>query len=92
MAKPPFVLFGFDVEASDPLAATITADVQGEFPVVKDLLPGGPQSMHAIETTELMMIRLRNEIIRYFVQKDEQHGGRLRYCVFLIRMQDGVIE
>lgn len=92
MPTPPFVLFGFDVNQAEPLAASIIDDVQRNFPFFGNVFSGGPDGMFAIETSELKMIQVRNGIITYLASKDQEHAGKLRFCVFLIRMQDGVIE
>ena len=83
--KAPYLIVGFDVDPSDPNCNAIMQDVEGNFPLVGTMLPLAVANLHAIPVPPSQMTTRQDELVNYFMLKDQQHNGALRFVVQLCR-------
>lgn len=83
----PYLIVGFDVDAANPNAAKIIADVQASFPLVP-VLPLGVENFWAVEVPPSQMNARFERVVKYLSQKDQQHADALRWVVQLCLSSD----
>jgi hypothetical protein len=86
--NPPYLLFGFDVDPSDPSAADIIRDVEHDFPLTAGIVSLGVEHLFLVEVQPSQMTAKLRQVNSYLVQKDEAHAGVLRWMVQLCRSSE----
>lgn len=86
--RPPYLLFGFDVDPRERGAAGIIADVERDFPITKGILPFGVANLYAVEVPPSQMTAKLRQVGAYLAQKDRSHQGMLRWVVQLCRSSE----
>jgi hypothetical protein len=80
--NPPYLIVGFDVDPADPNGPTVIEDVQHDFPLT-GILPLGVENVFALEVPLSQMNARFQQVRAYLAQKDQDHGGVLRWVVQL---------
>jgi hypothetical protein len=85
LPKAPYLIVGFDVDRGHPNCDEIMTDVEDNFPMVGTPLDAAVNNMHIIEVPPSQMTARLRELIAYFMLKDGEHGGAVRWVAQLCR-------
>ena len=81
--KAPYLIVGFDIDPTDPNCDTIMKDVEDNFPNVGPMIPLAVANVFAIPVPSSQKGGRQDQLIQYFLAKDLQHNGTVRFVVQL---------
>jgi hypothetical protein len=88
MPTAPYLVFGFDVERTNPNAETIIKDVEDNFPIHQGVGPLGVEQTFLVEVPPGNAIAVFRDVAAYLTLKDLQFGGDLRWFVQVCRSRE----
>jgi hypothetical protein len=81
--KAPYLIVGFDIDPTDPNCDAIMKDVEDNFPVIGQMIPLAVQNVFAIPVPASQKAARQDQLIQYFLAKDLEHNGTVRFVVQL---------